>query len=291
MNSFKQFNETDKLKQVIIGRCEDYSAETAYIEIVNEEQKKGLPGSDQLIPEFKALQKILVAHDVEVLTPHYVAKFVYDQLTPRDIGITIGNKFIISNMVKPSRRYEVAGILPYINRMVGAEPTIWIPPHHEIQLEGGDILVDKGNIFVGISQRTNEAGFNYLNEKFSDAFNIVPVYCRSLRESENVLHLDCAFNPVGENHALIYPEGFRTIPESIKGRYQWIIVSADEQEALATNVLSIDKNIVISRDHEKCRRVNSKMRDVGIEVIELPFNGAPATGGSFRCCTLPLVRS
>ena len=40
---FNQFNETDPLKTVIIGRCEGYAAEDAYVEIVNEDQKKDQP--------------------------------------------------------------------------------------------------------------------------------------------------------------------------------------------------------------------------------------------------------
>lgn len=288
-NTLKQFNETDRLKKVIIGRWEDYCSDQSYVEIVNEEQKKGLPDTETLIPEFNAFIKTLEDHNVEVLVPQYVGKFVYDQLTPRDIGITIGEKFVVCNMAKKSRRYEVAGIFPFINSMHGDEPSIIIPDHG-VLLEGGDIIVDKGHIFVGISQRTNEAGFDYLKKHFGNDFNVIPVYCRSLNDGENVLHLDCAFNPVGENHALIYVDGFREMPKEITDRYLLIEVSTEEQAELATNVISLDKTTVISRDHEMCSRVNNKMRDAGIEVIELTFNGAPSTGGSFRCCTLPLVR-
>lgn len=291
LNTFQQFSETDDLKKVIIGRWEDYSADESYIEIVNEEQKKGLPDPEQLAPEFELLKKTLEDHNVEVLIPEYVGKFVYDQLTPRDIGITIGNKFIMCNMLKQSRKYEAAGIFSYINTMQGdREPSILIPDH-DVLLEGGDIIVDKGHIYVGLSQRTNEAGFKYLKQHFSDSFEVVAIQCKSLKDGENVLHLDCTFNPVGENHALIYPDGIKEMPKEIKELYHLIEISTEEQAELATNVISINKNTVISRDHEKCHRVNSKMRDAGIEVIELAFNGAPATGGSFRCCTLPLVRS
>ncbi|ELR73101.1 hypothetical protein C900_05736 [Fulvivirga imtechensis AK7] len=291
MNTFHQYNETDPLKKVIIGRYQGYRAEEAYVEIVNEEQKKGLPDVQELGPEFESFKHHLEARGVEVLVPQYVGKFVYDQLTPRDIGITIGNKFVMSNMVNQSRRYEAAGIFPMINNMKGEEPAILLPPGNDILLEGGDILVDKGNIFVGISQRTNEAGFDFLEEVFGDRFNLVPVYCRSLDEGKNVLHLDCTFNPVGRQHALIYPDGFREVPGIIKDEYQWIEINAEEQAELATNVISINQDTVISRDHKKCQRVNDEMKKVGIEVIELPFDAAPATGGSFRCCTLPLVRA
>ena len=223
------------------------------------------------------------------MIPDYVGKFVYDQLTPRDIGVTIGHKFLICPVVKASRRYEVAGIFRHILAMGGDEPTILLPPDPEILLEGGDIIVDKNCIFVGISQRSNEAGVTYLTHQFRDKFTVVPVQCRRLEEGENVLHLDCTFNPVGQNMALIYVDGFEDIPDEIQ-QYEWIEIDKEEQKHLATNVLSLDQKTVISRNHPACVRVNEEMRKRGLQVIELPFDAAPSTGGSFRCCSLPLVR-
>lgn len=289
-NIFSQFNETDPLRKVIIGRYEGYRKVDEYVEIVNKSQKQGLPSLEQLKTEFEAFSQILRDHDVEVLIPDYVGKFVYDQLTPRDIGVTIGNKFVICNMAKRSRRYEVTGIFRHILGMEGEEPDILLPPENNMLLEGGDIIIDKGKIFVGITQRTNKAGFEFLNSFFEDEFEVIPIQCNSFDEKEQVLHLDCIFNPIGSDHALIYPEGMKEIPEAITQNYKLIEVDEKAQEFLATNVLSLDRETVISRDHPACRAANEAIRKIGIEVITLPFNGAPATGGSFRCCSLPLMR-
>lgn len=289
LNTFSQFSETDRLKKVIIGRYEGYAEAEEYVEIVNEEQKKGLPSVEQLKAEFEVFKSTLEERGIEVLVPERVGKFVYDQLTPRDIGVTIGNRFLICNMVKRSRRYEVAGIFRYLEGMQGREPSVLIPPDRDILVEGGDIIVDKGNLFVGISQRTTERGFDYLDEVFGGDFKLIPVRCTSLEERQNVLHLDCTFNCIGEEHALIYPGGFKVIPEEMRS-YRWIEVSAEEQGLLGTNVLSLDRKTIISRDHPRLKNLNERIRNEGFEVIEIPFNGAPSTGGSFRCCTLPLVR-
>lgn len=285
---FSQFSETDVLKEVIIGRYKGYCAERAYVEIVNEDQKKGLPQLKELEREFEEFKKVLVEHGVKVLVPDYVGKFVYDQLTPRDIGVTIGHKFVLCNMARSSRRYESAGVFTHLQNREVEEPNILLPRPHDALLEGGDIVVDKGKIFVGISQRSNPKGFEFLVSSFPE-FDVIPVYCRSISEGENVLHLDCTFNPVGAQHALIYPDGFSEIPTAMRN-YQWIEVTKQEQAALATNVLSLSPDLLVSRDHSDCHRVNNLMREAGSEVIEIPFNAAPSTGGSFRCCTLPLVR-
>lgn len=287
---FAQYNETDQLQKVIIGRWKGYRADENYVEIVNEEQKSGLPETLQLEKEFDGFKKALEQEGVEVLIPDYVGKFVYDQLTPRDIGITIGNRFVLCNMKSSSRRYESNGIFRHIMDLEGPEPSLLIPPSNDILLEGGDIIVQNGNIFVGISQRSNMAGFEYLKEKFGQEFDVIPLHCSSLDADENVLHLDCTFNPVGKKHALIYPDGFKEIPDVIR-TFDWIEVTKEEQSALGTNVLSVNEQTVISRKHPTCTRVNEEIRKIGMKVIELPFDGAPSTGGSFRCCSLPLVRS
>lgn len=287
---FHQYSETAPLRRVIIGRYQGYRAHPAYQEIINEEQKKGLPTEQDLAPEFLAFRKALEAEGVEVIEPDYVGKFVYDQLTPRDLGMVIGERFLICNMRYASRRYEVAGIFPYILHASAHEPDIILPNQSDAFVEGGDLIIDKGRLFVGVSQRTNEAGLRYLQQTFGEEFEVIPVHCAALSAGENVLHLDCTFNPVGEQHCLIYPEGFQKIPAAIREQYEWIEVTKDEQAALATNVLSIDPKTVISRDHPACARVNDAMQQIGLRVIEIPFDGAPATGGAFRCCSLPLQR-
>lgn len=289
-NTFQQYSETDPLKKVIIGRYKGYRKVAEYVEYVNKNQKEGLPNKQQLEKEFSALADILKKNGVEVLTPDYVGKFVYDQLTPRDIGVTIGDKFVICNMAKSSRRYEVAGIFDHILKMEGTEPTILLPTNHDMLIEGGDVVVDKGCIFVGLTERTNREGVNFLRANFGDSFDIIPVPCRSSHPHEDILHLDCIFNPIGPEHALIYRSGMEEVPREITTQYQLIEVGKPAQQALATNVLSLSKDLVISRDHPECQPVNNAMRDQGIEVIELPFDGAPSTGGAIRCCTLPLVR-
>ncbi len=288
---FNQYAETDPLRRVIIGRYRGYRAQSAYEEIVNEAQKTGLPTESELQPEFEAFRQALQAEGVEVQEPAYVGKFVYDQLTPRDIGMVIGKRFLICNMARASRRYEVTGIFPHILSEQAAEPNLLIPDDPFALMEGGDIVVDKGRLLAGVSQRTNEAGLAYLERQFGKEFEVLPVYCKALSQGENVLHLDCTFNPIGRRHCLIYPDGFQRIPPFIRENYKWISVSREEQAALATNVLSVNEETVISRQHPLCRRVNAEMRSAGFRVLELPFNAAPSTGGSFRCCSLPLERS
>lgn len=350
-----QYNETDDLKLCVIGRYDSYMEFGEYEQLVNNDQldsEKPAPTSEQLEEEFTAFKNALVENGVEVIEPNKVGRFVYDQLTPRDIGVVIGNRFLVCNMKKWSRRYEIAGVFDVINRMHRSGKWDIVVPgmkkcgetalkdDSEILIEGGDIIVDKGFIFVGVSQRTTEEGFEFIKQEFGNEFKVVKVKTAPEKSktglknggkeeedkktetgekqksevskgdynakentndnsnSENVLHLDCTFNPIGDKYALIYTNGFKKdkndkpiIPQEIKDNYTFITVNKEEQEALATNVLSISNKVVIARGKNKhCDEVNKRIRAKGIKVVEVKFDGAPNTGGSFRCCSLPLIR-
>ena len=168
-----------------------------------------------------------------------------------------------------------------------------IDPQHilkvpdDIVLEGGDVIVDNGRIFVGLSQRTGPEGAAFLASHFPQ-FDVIPVPLKQIADGENVLHLDCSFVPVGTKYALIYADGLAEMPAIIAEQYNFIEVTKAEQQILATNVLSISPTQLIARTQST--RVNAELRKRGLEVIELPFDDPPKTGGSFRCCSLPLWR-
>jgi N-dimethylarginine dimethylaminohydrolase len=287
---FHQYTEYDPLRKVVIGRYREYARDAAYIERINEDQKKGLPGMDQLHGEFEGLRHILEHHEIEVLEPDYVGPFVYDQLTPRDLGVVIGNRFLLCPMAFGSRRYEAAGIFRFLEHPPVKEPLVLIPDSPDILIEGGDILVDGERIYVGLSSRTNRAGVEWMKRTFGDAFEVIEVPLKSSDEGEHVLHLDCAFNILDNNHALIYPAGLKHIPGAILRGYELTEVNREEQQALVTNFLPLSPDIILSRDHPHCKRVALSLRGQGKQVLEIPFDAAPATGGSLRCCTLPLFR-
>lgn len=278
-------SETGRLRTVIIGYPDNFDLDHA--EIINETQKlyyfgANRPQKENLIKEMDGYVACLEANGVQVLRPRPIDG-VYDQLMTRDIGVVIDDTFLLTHMASPSRQREWLGILHHLQPFM--QQVVRVPEH--LVIEGGDIVVDKGHIFVGISQRTTQAGAEWLAAEFPQ-YTVVSVELKRVSEGENVLHLDCAFVPVGQQHALIYPNGFRHIPAEITEHYELIPVTRAEQDQLGTNVLSISPTKVISRAHSS--RINNEMRAHGLEVFALPFAEAPKTGGSFRCCSLPLWR-
>ena len=279
-------SETGRLRSVIIGYPNNFHDIPPAI--INETQKKyyfgpNAPTKEKVMAELGGFKQALAQHGVEVLQPEPLNN-VPDQLMTRDIGVVIGDTFVVTQMARESRRDEWLGLLPILDE-IGTQRVIKVPD--EIVLEGGDVIVDNGRIFVGLSQRTGREGAEFLTSRFPQ-FEVVPVPLKQLSDGENVLHLDCSFVPIGSRSALIYPDGLAEMPAAIVDHYDFIEVTQAEQQILATNVLSISPTQVIAR--QQASRVNAALRQHGLEVIELPFEDPPKTGGSFRCCSLPLWR-
>jgi len=212
--------------------------------------------------------------------------YIPDQMMTRDIGVVIGDTLVVTTMAAHSRKHEWCGYAYLFEDFMPDTKIIFGP--EDLVIEDGDIIVDKGKVFVGIGQRTTLTGAAWLMQLVPD-FKIVPMNLRGLSDGEDVLHLDCSFLPVGENSALIYPDGMREVPASVRETYDLIEVTRDEQQQLGTNVLSLDPSTVVSQPTST--RINDEMRARGIDVIEVPYTEPAKTGGSFRCCTLPLHRA
>ena len=284
----KVTSETGKLKSVVIGYPHNFHKSSP--EIINEKQKRYYsnnekPTIESLVPEFGEFKFQLKANGVAVYEPNPVEK-VPDQLTPRDIGFVVGDTFVVAGMAKQSRKNEWNGIRYLIEKMSQSK-VIYVP--EGIVLEGGDVIVDKGCIYIGLSQRSAMKGVEFMKQKFPD-YEVIPIYLKNLESGEDVLHLDCAFMPLGISGGLIYSNGFIHVPDSIKKNYDVIELTKEEQEELVSNVLSVSPETVISRNHPKASRINEIMESRGMHVVKIKFDEAPKTGGSFHCCSLPLYR-
>lgn len=269
-------NEYDQLKQVIVTPPTYMRIE----EIINETQKHYQDlniNSDKALKQHHYFQKVMRDHGVEVIeiepTPD-----LNEQVFTRDIGVTIGNKVVVSKMATDLRERETI----YLKKFL-AENNI---AHHEVKIdsiEGGDVIVDRDRIWIGVSDRTTIEAVQVLQQLLPD-YQIETIHLNN-----EILHLDCTFNIVGPNLALIYREGISEADyQKLNAHYQLIEVDSDEQFTLGTNVLSIAQGKVISLPENK--RTNQKLREAGLDVIEVPFNEIIKSGGSFRCCTMPIHR-
>jgi len=289
---FQINNEFDRLTHVVVGSGIGYHRDPSRVEVVNDTQQHSFtsgayPTEQTLLPEFTAFKTVLEENGVHVYEPELAPESVQDQTCPRDIGFVIGDVLVVAAMKNQSRKHEFSGIRHLLDCWQGRV----IEAPDDAFLEGGDVIIDQGHIFVGCGQRSDEAGLTFMRQNFEDSYHIVPMPCRSLADGENILHLDCTFNPLGLGHVLIYRDGLESIPAIVTEKYIEIPVNKAEAEALATNVFSISPDTVTARSAPQCARVNAVLKDLGYRVIEVDFDLVPSTGGSFRCVTMPVRRA
>ncbi|WP_261129274.1 dimethylarginine dimethylaminohydrolase family protein [Bacillus sp. Marseille-Q3570] len=268
--------EYDELKRVIL--CEPHYMTIR--EIINETQKKfkdeGI-NIDLAVEQHNQFIKILRENGAEVILLPYHEKFP-EQVFTRDIGFTLGQTVFISKMGSDVRKGEV-GI---VKQWLDDEEMSYFNLSEE-KIEGGDVLIDQDTIFVGLSYRTDQKAVDHLQ-------SILTTYkVMGIPFNEKYLHLDCVFNVVSPEVALIFPPALdKRELDLFSSRYELIEVSEEEQFTLGTNVLSIGHKKIISLPINT--EVNAQLRKKGFEVIEIDISEIIKSGGSFRCCTMPILR-
>ncbi|MBM7665637.1 N-dimethylarginine dimethylaminohydrolase [Solibacillus kalamii] len=264
------------LKQVVL--CEPKYMEIK--EVINDVQKKYEDDNiDQelAVKQHRNFEQALRNAGVEIikLPP---SKDHPEQVFTRDIGFTIGNHLFVSEMANPIRQGEEEVLAQWLNNNKIAYKNLSL---HSI--EGGDVIVDGNRVFVGISDRTCKKAIQNLQKELPD-YEIIPIPF-----NPKYLHLDCVFNILSSEDALIFPEAFEPkIVNLLSSMYHLIEVSESEQFSMGTNVLSIGQNRVLSLPVN--RDVNYQMKQHGYEVLEIDFSEIIKSGGSFRCCSMPILR-
>lgn len=296
-------NETGRLSAVILGIANSNgptpTAEEAYDPKSLEHILAGTyPVESDMVYELSYFKDVLNRYGVEVYRPDIIENL--NQIFTRDIGFVIDDLFIKSNIL-PERASEWEAILYILDQI---DPNKIITAPENVHMEGGDVILWKDFIFVGTytdsdysqinTARTNTAGVNFLKNTFPNktvkSFDLI----KSMQNPrENALHLDCCFQPVGENKAIIYPGGFRN-PEELQFLLELFPennlfkISADEMYEMFSNVFSIAPNVVVSE--QKFTRLNTWLREQNIIVEEIPYHEIGKQEGLLRCSTLPLIR-
>ncbi|MBD8067999.1 dimethylarginine dimethylaminohydrolase family protein [Bacillus sp. PS06] len=202
-----------------------------------------------------------------------------EQVFTRDIGFTLGQTIFVAEMASDIRKGEE----DILKKWLEDEEISYYNLIGD-RVEGGDVIIDGQSIYIGVSDRTNRNAIEHI-QRILPEYEVIPVPF-----IEKFLHLDCVFNIISDHEALYYPDAF-TIKEIdiLKKRYDLIEVTKDEQFTLGTNVLSIGHKKLFSLPVNK--HVNKELEKRGYDVIEVDITEIIKSGGSFRCCTLPVLRS
>jgi N-dimethylarginine dimethylaminohydrolase len=269
-------SEYDVLRRVILCQPQYMTIR----EVINETQEhfknEGIH-IERALQQHGDFVKTLQDHGIEVILLPYHKKYP-EQVFTRDIGFTLGQTIFVAKMATDIREGEENVLKQWLE-----DEEISYYNLAEERIEGGDVIIDQETIYVGLSNRTDLKAVEQL-QRLLNQFNVITVPFK-----EKYLHLDCIFNIVSSEVALIYPPALtKKEIDFFKSRYELIEVSEEEQFQLGTNVLSIGNKRLFSLPVNK--KVNEQLRNRGFQVIEVDITEIIKSGGSFRCCTLPVLR-
>lgn len=296
-------NETNPLKAVILGTAESCGPtpkpEEAYDPKSLEHILAGTyPLEKDMVKEMDAFARVFEKYGVQVFRPSVLKDC--NQIFSRDIAFVIEDTLFHSNIL-PDREREFEAIQHVLDKI---DPKKVVRPPEEVHIEGGDVMPWNDYIFIGtytgedypdyITARTNKEAVEFIAAQFPNK----KVKSFELRKSntnakDNALHLDCCFQPVGKDKAILHKNGFL-----VEEEYQWLVdyfgkenifeITKDEMYQMFSNVFSISPEVVVSERNFK--RLNDWLREQGFTVEEIPYAEIAKQEGLLRCSTMPLIR-
>ena len=296
-------NETSRLRTVVLGTAFHNGPIPTIEECYDPKSKIHViagtyPKEQDMIFEMESVARVFEKYGIKVFRPKVIEN--YNQIFSRDIGFVIEDKFITANIL-PDRDLEISAI-DHVLDLIPKENRISLP--EDCHVEGGDVMPWNNYIFIGtysgkdypeyITARTNVNAVKAIQELFPT--KIVKSF--ELRKSndnakENALHLDCCFQPIGKDKAILHQNGFL-----IEEEFNWLVdffgkenvfeISKDEMYQMNSNVFSISENIIVSE--QSFTRLNFWLVEKGFTVEEVPYAEIAKQEGLLRCSTLPLVR-
>jgi len=180
-----------------------------------------------------------------------------------DTAIVLDDLAVITRPGAPSRRGEtraVADVLARYRKLVHIEEPATI--------DGGDVLVLDDRIFVGCSQRTNEAALAQL--RFHTRRDVIPV------DVHGALHLKTAVTRVSRNALLVNREWIDVAP--FRG---WTLIEAEEP--FGANAVLVNDVVIYPSAFPRTR---AKLERGGIDVRTVDASELAKAEGGVTCCSL-----
>jgi len=195
-----------------------------------------------------------------------------DSTFVEDTAVITSRCAVVTRPGAPSRRDEVEAISFSLAPFYPVRQSIMEPG----TVDGGDVCEAGNHFFIGISERTNEAGAQQLGQILSDAGHTAT--CVDVRGVEGVLHLKSGLACLKEDqlvviHALAQRAEFRG--------YNLILVS--NEEAYAANCVQVNDCVLVAAGFPL---LEQRLRELGHQTIALEMSEFQKMDGGLSCLSL-----
>jgi len=317
------FSEDGELKEVIFGRVEDtvlpeynpiydfggpkvVSLMKKYgnklFSEADPEWYKKAHDSVEAVVDFLKTRGVIVhspkEHSEDELKNFALQSKMNVNLYNRDSLVSIGNTLIETSFKTPERhrnKYAVRNLSMELmkngNKIISTPQSLDTYDHNYKEsplLEGGDIEIDNGNIYVGNSgQASNELGILWLKNAFPD-WKVHEIKIESSIFPHQ--HLDCVMVMMSTWGCALFEDiigGFDGLPKELKKK-KWIKLTREEATDKLSNFIAINPEEVVMATEAK--RLRKEVEKLGIKVHHFPYYEVGKLGGSLRCNTCPIYR-
>ncbi len=158
-------------------------------------------------------------------------------------------------------------------------------------LDGGDVLVTPGKVFVGISGRTNADGARQLATHIAPlGFEIVPVPVTGCLHLKSAVTMLPDFRQSGEHP---HSEGRRCLVINP----DWVdpavfcdheLIEIDSTEPMAANVLAVHDRVICAEEHPNTRR---RLEVHGFVTVTVPAGELARAEGGVTCCSVLITNA
>ncbi len=259
---------------------------------------------------------------------HYVLRPLPNLLFMRDNAAWINDGVSKNVLAMPARRREslyIDAIYRHHPRFSGVDFGVWfgaeLGDEYPASLEGGDVLVlSENTVMIGIGERTAPSAVEILARRLFAEGTVQRVIVVHLREDRSVMHLDTVFTMVDTATFNVYPGvlesvAVHTLQPAPGGKINvehdhdlesalldglgltkatFVQTGGDaigrlrEQWDDGNNTLALEPGVVVA--YARNAETNRRLREAGVEVLELDASELCRGRGGSRCMTQPLLR-
>lgn len=195
-----------------------------------------------------------------------------DSTFVEDTAVLVDGSAILTRPGAPSRAGEVASVGKVLARVV--------PQIHKIEdpgtLDGGDVCEAGNHYFIGISERTNEAGAQQLS-RFLGALGHGYSFI-DIRGISGLLHLKSGLASLGDNRLVVIDA-----LASHKEFADYELLQVPEGEEYAANCVRVNDHVLIADGYS---RFAATLAALGYQTIPVAMSEFQKLDGGLSCLSL-----